>query len=316
MSGLSDHTQLFVEVVSPTFSSVLHTIPLSGRTFGSDFDPKLPSQKMGLYLNLQSPAPGDGLVIAWRYCYHDGSHLYAKEKSYSATVMLYRWTEPLSMFSLVPESKVHLSVFQPFNPSKESFTCNTTAARLRVKKGDIIGACIASQDGLYILDEGSLGHSVYAIATTSNQCLLPQNIDFSPTNSNVQFMNGTAFHVTADISERTSHNGLRALIILILLSLNTGLDSEAHSIAKKLAIPENNADTGTNLPTGAVAGIVSAVILVIAVTSIGVILVAVCMLCHKAAPKSDLDKSKVVSQNGMILSQVINACWCSTLFSL
>ena len=114
--------------------------------------------------------------------------------------MLYRWTEALSMFSLVPESEVLLSVFRPFNKSMESFTCNTTATRLRVKKGDVIGACIAHTDGLYFLDEGSPGHSVYAVAN-SNQCSLPKRIDFSPTSSDVHLMNGTAFHVTAEIRE-------------------------------------------------------------------------------------------------------------------
>eukprot|EP00731_Ephydatia_muelleri_P018590 Em0011g630a len=156
----------------------------------------------------------------------------------------------------------------------ESFTCNTTATRLRVKKGDVIGACIAHTDGLYFLDEGSPGHSVYAVAN-SNQCSLPKRIDFSPTSSDVHLMNGTAFHVTAEIR----------------------LDSELISISKKTAIPESNVNIGPNRPTSAVAGIVSAVILAIAVTSIGVMLVAVCMLCHKAAPSSDLEKSQAVRQN-------------------
>eukprot|EP00731_Ephydatia_muelleri_P018596 Em0011g636a len=86
--------------------------------------------------------------------------------------------------------------------------------------------------------------------------LIPKRIDFSPTSSDVHLMNGTAFHVTAEIVSCCMPYTL-----------------------------------------GAVAGIVSAVILAIAVTSIGVMLVAVCMLCHKAAPSSDLEKSQAVRQN-------------------
>ena len=88
------------------------------------------------------------------------------------------------------------------------------------------------------------------------------------------------------------------------------------SISKKTAIPESNVNIGPNRPTSAVAGIVSAVILAIAVTSIGVMLVAVCMLCHKAAPSSDLEKSQAVRQNGMILSLTGNISFCFIFYFL
>lgn len=45
-------------------------------------------------------------------------------------------------------------------------------------------------------------------------------------------------------------------------------------------------------------------------------LVAVCMLCHKAAPSSDLEKSQAVRQNGMILSLTGNISFCFIFYFL
>ena len=105
------------------------------------------------------------------------------------------------MYVLVPESQVLLSVFRSFNESVESFKCvNTTGANLPVKKGDVIGACITAPNGLYVLDEGSLGHSVYAVTNGDGQCSLPPGIDVSPNGNSVQLMDNMAFHVTAHTS--------------------------------------------------------------------------------------------------------------------
>ena len=187
--------------------TVFHVDTLSGRTFGATFDPKLPSERKGLYLNLHSAAPNDGLLTAWTYCYHDGSNLHAGVAGrYTASIMLYRRQGKLPTYVLVPESQIQLTSVRSHNESVHvgGFRCSSINVSIPIKRGDVIGACIPSPNGLSLLDEGSPKHFAYAVMKFDGQCSLPQAIDLSPTSKDVRFMRGMAFHVAADISECTS----------------------------------------------------------------------------------------------------------------
>lgn len=93
------------------------------------------------YLNTQSPAPCNGTVTTWTFCYYQSDNTDALE--YAAPFAVYRVVG--DNYDRV--SDVHVISVLNADIGTDSFTCrNITTSPFTIQKGDVVAACIHDVD--------------------------------------------------------------------------------------------------------------------------------------------------------------------------
>ena len=98
------------------------------------------SREQKFFLNTQAPAPCDGTIDQFEYCYYVTDQQLG---GYLFTFAVYRETYPGSN-AYTPISDPFNTGTSFFNQGGDSFTCKTFQAdqTIKVQAGDMIGACI------------------------------------------------------------------------------------------------------------------------------------------------------------------------------
>ena len=102
----------------------------------------VPNRTQGFYLNIQDPAPCNGTIDEFQYCYYhteqDGAD------SYIFTTALFRETSP-GIYRRV--TSAHMANRNSDNIGSQPFTCVSVNTVVKVQVGDVIGACIFGFEG-------------------------------------------------------------------------------------------------------------------------------------------------------------------------
>ena len=93
------------------------------------------------YLNLEDPAPCNGTVSSWEYCYYRSNNRNAME--FRAPFGIYR--QEGSTYRLV-SYQINISITNE-DIGKDDFTCrNLSTSVITIQEGDMVGACVNDVD--------------------------------------------------------------------------------------------------------------------------------------------------------------------------
>ena len=141
------------------------------------------TESRGLYLNVAHPAPCNGTINGWRYCFYMPNDI--GDYIYSAAFAVYRATDTRDNVDYQRVSDVttvswhgkeisELSRFNCYNISVEAFT---------ITAGDIVAACIygprsSPRRQLGIIGSDAAGYSLLRLGTSCNKNSesLPSNV--------------------------------------------------------------------------------------------------------------------------------------------
>ncbi len=143
-----------------------------------------PLDRVGLFLDLQNPAQCGGLSQAWELCYYGRG---TTHPSLAVDLLVYR---PFIIGYVLVSSKHVLRQATDLQPS--GFHCETITLKVEemfeVQVGDVIGACLRSDAGLYPI--GVLG-GMQANANLTGQLHIPVRNWVSCFLSDVEVIVGT-----------------------------------------------------------------------------------------------------------------------------
>ena len=114
------------------------------------------------YLNTANPAPCDGTITRWRYCYYGPSFLFST--SYRVTFAVYRNVSSNSVsgyhYQQVSSTFTADRVALTSNPISSGFNCHDELdignEAVQVQRGDLVGACIFDPDNFLIFAHSQL----------------------------------------------------------------------------------------------------------------------------------------------------------------
>ncbi len=164
------------------------------------------SREQKFFLNTQNPAPCDGNVTEFQYCYYLTDQL---SEGHLFTFAVYRETSQGSNV-YIPVSDAFTTGTSIFNHGSASFACRTYNPQqtIQIQAGDIIGACIynpPNEGGLVgtriqldVVGQNA-GNDSFLMSTDDNtECgnsAVPSSV------SNLNRADGFVLHVNANIGE-------------------------------------------------------------------------------------------------------------------
>ena len=153
----------------------------------------------GFYLNTQDPAPCDGTVDKFKYCYFRHNSLGAIfTDSFAFKFAVYRET---SLGSYSPVSETFIAVRE--SNIADAFDCliYPVSNQIQIQAGDVIGACIYDPPGgrreTFVVGQHA-GADRYLMTTSTPECddsTLPDHV------SSLASVNSQVLLISADISE-------------------------------------------------------------------------------------------------------------------
>ena len=157
------------------------------------------------YLNTADPAPCNGTINKWRYCFYNPDNI-ANGRTYITTFAAYRATatgyQRVSNVNVVPWSGSDI------NALSQNFNCfNINISDFTIEAGDIVGGCVydpASGGGstrqLDIVGQNAAGYSLMQMSDVS-QCT-QNSLPLSISSSQLFILNSRILHVYASITGR------------------------------------------------------------------------------------------------------------------
>ncbi len=157
-------------------------------------DPSLEKSSLsGLLIDVGNRAQCNGTMTAWDYCLH----LPTRTTQYSATFMVFQRGMNENQFSAVPGSisKLRLNV----SSDPDSASCGSLNLRdpIRIKEGDVVGACVVSNDeDVSVVSTGATTRPTEVYISQESKCRRNE-IDISRNNFNLR--NQLNLHLSARI---------------------------------------------------------------------------------------------------------------------
>jgi len=160
------------------------------------------SSAKGLFLDMQNPAPCNGTVTAWNYCFYRIES--ASDINYIVDFVVYRRRGNGVMYDLVESMTVDMSGGQ-LEDLNSHFTCDTISLQesemFEIREADVLGACLNdegnNQKMLDILAE-SVTNTLYVTdGCTQSGVNIPTSINSRRLTTSSSF----ALHLFVDISK-------------------------------------------------------------------------------------------------------------------
>ena len=156
------------------------------------------------YLNTAAPAPCNGTINGWRYCFYNPGNI-RNGRTYIATFAAYRTTD--TGYQRVSNVTVVSWSGRDINALSQSFNCfNISVSDFTIEAGDIVGGCVYDPAGgptrqLDIVGRNAAGYSLMRMNDESQceQNSLPMSISSSQLDN---ILNSRILHVYASITGR------------------------------------------------------------------------------------------------------------------
>ena len=175
---------------------------------GTDTGELVPNRNRGFYLNTQNPAPCNGTVNSFQYCYYHTDRLFTFNiDSYDFTFAVFRETSP--------GSRTYSAVSDVFTTGRtdldsRNFACQKYQAinPVQIEAGDVIGACIYNppEEGIFsrrvelVIVGQTASADQYLMMTDGSGCgdfTVPNYFSISSLNK----LNSNVLHVSGSISK-------------------------------------------------------------------------------------------------------------------
>lgn len=196
------------------------------------------SSRDRLYLNTARPAPCNGTIRQFGYCYY-GRDVDDRRNAYRVLLSIYRpvaeggYTNVTNTVSIIKQTPV--SEVPPADALLPGFNCDSVELEesVQVFEGDVIGACVADNnffEELDVVSESNNGdRMLYIDADDINDCeSLPATIG-----DNLQATGNRILHIFAEICKLSSlcHRKLSSLYLKFgHCTTNTMLANNQHNI--------------------------------------------------------------------------------------
>ena len=184
------------------------------------------------YLNTAAPAPCNGTINGWRYCFYKPSDI-RNDRTYITTFAAYRATvtgyQRVSNVTVISWSGRNISVLS------QNFNCfNISVSGFTIEAGDIVGGCVYDPAGrstrqLDIVSRNAAGYSLMR-RNDESQCRqnsLPMSISRNQLNRNI--LNSRILHVYANITGRYNTSRLLLSVDVKLYNMSCFLYSYEYS---------------------------------------------------------------------------------------
>ena len=165
-----------------------------GGTNSREFDA---DETHGFYLNTQDPAPCDGTIDEFKYCFYRHGLSAITTDSFAFKFAIYRGTSPGS-YGVV--SGPFIAVREP-NYKVFTFPCLRFQVSIQIQAGDVIGACVYDPPGerkeTFVVGQHA-GTVRYLMTASTSQCgdsTVPSHV------SSLSRVNSLVLHISANISE-------------------------------------------------------------------------------------------------------------------
>jgi len=157
------------------------------------------SSAKGLFLDLQNPAPCNGTVTAWNYCFYRIES--ASDLNYLVDFVVYRRRG--SNYLLVESTTVDMSGRQ-LAALNSDFMCDTISLqeseKFEIREADVLGACLNDEgNNQKMLD--ILAESVTNTLYVTDGCTQSVNIPTSIRSNRLTTSPSFALHLFVDVSE-------------------------------------------------------------------------------------------------------------------
>ena len=165
----------------------------------NDETPYTADRSMRFYLNTADPAPCNGTINGWRYCFYNPGNI-VNDRTYITTFAAYRTIA--TGYQRVSNVVVVSWSGHDINALSESFNCfNINVNDFTIEAGDIMGGCVYDPPGggrqLDIVGQNAAGYSLMQMSDVS-QCT-QNSLPLSISSSQLFILDSTILHVYASI---------------------------------------------------------------------------------------------------------------------
>ena len=168
----------------------------------NDETPYTADRSMRLYLNTAAPAPCNGTINGWRYCFYNPDNV-NDNQDYKTTFAVYRAVgmgyQRVSNVIVVSRSGRNIGALS------QSFNCfNINVGDFTIEAGDIVGGCVydptRGDRQLDIVGQNAAGYSLMQMNDVS-ECTR-NSLPLSISSSQLSILDSTILHVYAKITGR------------------------------------------------------------------------------------------------------------------
>ena len=216
---------------------------------GTDAGEFEPYRAHGFYLNIQDPAPCNGTIDEFQYCYYRTNQ--SGVTAYRFSAAFFRETSP-GLYSAV--SIVFRARRNENNLGSQSFSCVITSfsSPVEVRAGDVIGACIFEPPSLTTVQLDVVGQNAsadrYLMRTTNSGCSNTE-VPSSVMDSSLTKMESLELHIHANISECKDIHIIFDLIYFLLAAVPITETSTAPSTTSITMAASSVKTAPTTVPT-------------------------------------------------------------------